>query len=233
VGKISYQEFVEYEYLLLYDGQGSFSKERLAKPGSVRIYLSEFLQIKKLEINKKSFETYTSKLRMFCLYAERKNIIDKPVTYYMNEIVTEFLKDLALKRNLSKKSIEKYEQILHSFFEYLVKKKKIIREHPVTEILRMGIIKDEAPAAIPAYMRRLLHQKTGKEDPQLWMFICFIYYMAIRPGNELRLMRLNQIDYDLRKISIPSYVSKNRNTAAVDIPDNLFKLIINEWQLHT
>jgi integrase len=65
------------------------------------------------------------------------------------------------------------------------------------------------------------------------MFICFTHYMAIRPGKELRPIRLNQIDYDARKIIIPNYISKNRDTEAVDIPDQLFELIIKKWKLHT
>ena len=230
-GNISYQEFTEYEDLLLYDGQSSFSSKRLAKPGSIRIYLSDFLQLKKLEVSKKSLETYRSKLRLFCLYAERKNIIDKPATYYTNEVITDFLRDLVNKKGLSRKSVDKYEQILHSFFKYL-NKKKIIQENPVCDIPKMGLIKDEAPAAIPAYMRRILQKEIEPADPQLWMFICFIYYMAIRPGVELRLLRMNQIDYDGRKITIPNYNAKNNKTEAVDIPDQLFELIVRKWQLH-
>ncbi|MDR1098040.1 MAG: site-specific integrase [Tannerella sp.] len=231
-GSISYQEFVEYEDLLLYDGEGSFTRKRKAKAGNIKIYLSDFLQLKKLEVNKKSFETYQSKLRLFCLYAEKNSLINKPVTQYTNEIITDFLRDLVSRKKLSRKSIEKYEQILHSFFKYL-NRKKVVPENPVCDIPKIGIVKDEAPAAIPAYMRTMFKKEIEPRDPQLWMFICFIYYMAIRPGQELRLMRLNQIDYDARKIVIPNYVSKNSDTEAVDIPDQLFELMVKKWQLHT
>ncbi|MDR1381352.1 MAG: site-specific recombinase, partial [Tannerella sp.] len=231
-GSISFQELVEYEDLLLYDGEGGLSRKRQTKAGSIRIYLSDFLRMKELEINRKSFETYRSKLRLFCLYAERCKLIDKPATYYSNEIMIDFFRELAQRKNLSRKSIEKYQQILHSFFKYL-NKKKIITENPVCDIPRVGVIKDKAPAAIPASMRRMLQKVIEDKDPQLWMFICFIYYMAIRPGKELRLMRLNQIDYDSRKISIPNFNSKNGRTEAVDVPDQLYDMIVNKWKLHT
>jgi hypothetical protein len=81
-------------------------------------------------------------------------------------------------------------------------------------------------------MRTMFKKEIEPRDPQLWMFICFIYYMAIRPGQELRLMRLNQIDYDARKIVIPNYVSKNSDTEAVNIPDQHFELMVKKWQLH-
>ena len=70
-GSISYQEFIEYEDLLLYDGQSSFSKTRMAKVGSIKVYLSDFLQIKKLEASTKSMNSYISKLRLFCFWAEK------------------------------------------------------------------------------------------------------------------------------------------------------------------
>ena len=176
--------------------------------------------------------SYVSKLRLFCLWAEKQNIIDKPVTYYTNDIIADFLRHIVEQKELSRVTILKYEQILHTFFLYL-KKKKIIVENPVFEIPKIGVIKDESPAAIPKYMRNILQQKIEPEDPQLWMFICFIYYMAIRPGFELRLMRLNQINYSLQTITIYSNVAKNDKTETIDIPDQLFDMIIDKWKLQT
>ena len=231
-GTISFQEFIEYEDMLLYDGQGSFSRKRLTKAGGIKKYLSDFLKKKKLEVVDKSYRSYQSKLRIFCSFAESKKMIDKPVTVFTNEVIADFLSELVINKSLSKKTIRAYEQILHTFFDYL-KKKKIIAENPVYDMPCIGLIKDEAPAAIPSYMRRLLQITIEKEDPQLWMFICFMYYMAIRPGQELRLMRLNQIDYDSRRIIVPNYFAKNRETESIDIPDQLFEMIIEKWELYT
>lgn len=231
-GSISFQELIEYNDMLLYDGQSRFTRKRMAKPGSIRIFLSDFLRIKEFEVSKKTIETYRSKLRLFCEYAEKIKIANKPATYYTNDIITDFLRDQVTEKRLSQRSIEKYEQILHAFFRYL-QKKKIISENPVFDIPKMGIIKDNAPAAIPTHMRKVLKCEIESNDPQLWMFLCFIYYTAIRPGQELRLMRLNQIDYTAKKITVPNHLSKNGKTESVDIPDQLFGLIIREWQLHT
>ncbi|MDR1222609.1 MAG: tyrosine-type recombinase/integrase [Tannerella sp.] len=194
------------------------------------MYLSEFLRIKSLEINVNSIRSYTSQLRLFYLYAEEKSITNKPATYYTQEIITDFLRNLAAK-GLSRITIRKYEELLHNFFEYL-KTKKVIQENPVCDIPKLGKVKDESPAAIPDYMRRLLRKEIEPNDPQLWMFICFIYYMAIRPGYELRLMKLKQISYSSKAIIIHCDNSKNGRTSAIDIPDQLFDMIMNKWQLH-
>lgn len=180
-GKISCQEFVEYDDLMLYDGQGSFTKKRLAPAGSLKIHLSEFLQQKKTEVGGGSIRTYTSELRLFYLYLEEKGIAEKPATYYTAEMLSDFLRELVQKKQLSNITIQKYRQILLSFFDFL-KAKKMIAENPVAAITAtIGMTKDEAPAAIPAYMRKMLHERIEPADPQLWMFICFMYYTAIRP----------------------------------------------------
>ncbi|MDR1097366.1 MAG: site-specific integrase, partial [Tannerella sp.] len=166
-GSVSYQKFSEYEDLLLYDGQAAFSKKRTAPAGHIKMYLSEFLRIKSLEINVNSIRSYTSQLRLFYLYAEEKSITNKPATYYTQEIIIDFLRSLAAK-GLSRITIRKYEELLHNFFEYL-KTKKIIQENPVCDIPKLGKVKDEAPAAIPDYMRRLLRKEIEPNDPQLWM----------------------------------------------------------------
>jgi hypothetical protein len=87
-GQISHREFVEYDDLLLYDGQGSFTKKRLAPEGSLKIHLSEFLQKKKMEIIENSHHTYTSKLRLFYLYLKEAGIDGKPAGCCTTEILS-------------------------------------------------------------------------------------------------------------------------------------------------
>ncbi len=231
-GSITYQEFNQYEDFLLYDGQRCFTKKSVAPVRSIRLYISDFLQIKKLEVNEDSLRTYISQLRIFCQYAELKRVIDKPATYYTHDFITEYLHYLVKEKGLSRATILKHKQLLHNLFNFL-KRKKIIQENPADDIPAMGVVKDKAPASIPAYMRKLLQQEIEYKDPQLWMFLCFQYYAAIRPGKELRLMLLNQINYNSRTFIIHGELSKNNRTETIDIPDNLYDMIINKWKLHT
>ena len=168
----------------------------------------------------------------FIFISRKKKITDKPVTYYTNDVIIDFLRYMVEKRGLSRMTLRKYEELLYNFFRFLMLK-KVIGKNPVFDIPKMGIIKNEAPAAIPQYMRLMLRKAIAPADPQLWMFICFMYYMAIRPGNELRLMRLNRINYSSKTVIIYSDTLKSNETRAIDIPDNLFDLIVNEWRLQT
>lgn len=134
-------------------------------------------------------------------------------------------------RSLSRKSLEKYQQILYTFFTYIISVKKIKMPHPVMNIPRMGSIVDKASAAINRENRIKLQRLVEGEDPQLWMACCFIYYTAIRPHTELRLMRLNQINYDSRTITVKNYLAKTRRTETIDIPDELYNMITRKWKL--
>lgn len=54
-------------------------------------------------------------------------------------------------------------------------------------------------SVLTAYMRR--------NDPQLWLFCQMEYYCAIRP-NELRQLRIQDIDFTRRLIRVPCTISK-------------------------
>jgi integrase len=175
-------------------------------------------------------QTYKSKLRIFMSFLEDKKLSGKSADMIHNDVIIEFLKKITIDNNLARRSVEKYQQILYTLFKY-IEMKKGISKNPVTNVPRLGCLKDEAPAAIPAWIRKKLQHEIEHEDPQLWMAICFIYYSAIRPGTELRLMKLSQINYSSRTITIKNYLAKNGRTEVVDIPDQLYHLIVNVWKL--
>jgi integrase len=229
-GKIGFNVSVEYHDMLTYAG-ASFARKKKTHPESFKLYISEFLEYKRTEITGKSLQTYQSKFRIFASFLESRDLGDKPVTLVTNDLIIEFLKATVTERNLARKSVEKYQQILYTFFDYLIRKKKLGIENPVLNIPRMGNVKDEASSSIPRNMRLQLQGAIKLEDPQLWMAISFIYYAAIRPGTELRLMKLKQINYDSKTCIVRNYLSKNGRTEAVAIPDQLHQLITEEWKL--
>ena len=230
-GEICCVEQIEYIDYLEYQGISSFKKTKITVANSIKIYASDFLQYKETEVSSRTMQTYRSKLRIFLSFIESKKFDNKPIFLINNDLLIEFLKIIAKEKELACRSIEKYQQILYTFFEYIIKKKKVKMGNPVTNIPRIGQIKDESPAAISIELRTKLQQRIIFEDPQLWLAICFIYYSAIRPGTELRLMKLNQINYNSKTIVIKNYLAKNGRTEVVDIPDQLYDIIVNKWKL--
>ena len=69
-----------------------------------------------------------------------------------------------------------------------------------------------------ALTRRKLQKEIEIENPQLWLACCFIYYTAIRPGTELRLLKIKQINFDTHSITVINEMAKGKRTETVDIP---------------
>lgn len=194
---------------------------------NIRMYLSEFLGIKKASVSKRSYQTYQSKLRIFCEWAEHNGLDQIHVGFITSEHIQDFLRELAEEKGLSKLSVEKYTQILHSFFDYLIKRKKLMKENPATNMPRFGKVVDKAAKPIPDEERALLLAAMKKYDRQLWIVCQVEYYCAIRPA-ELRLLKVGDIDFDNGVIRVPNTISKNKLSEVITMPQQLIRLLRNE-----
>lgn len=192
---------------------------------TVRTYLSDFLNRKKAEVNKKSYQTYQSKIRSFCAYLEQRKLDQVDLSAINSNLITDYLIHKAENDNLAKISISKYQQILYTFFDYLVKQ-KIIQTNPVENIPSVGVVKDCAPYPISECNRKLLSDKIQEVDRQLWLACCLMYYSAIRPGEEIRLLKVRDISFASRKILIKSDTAKSNRTETVDMPSQLYDELI-------
>ncbi|WP_421798465.1 tyrosine-type recombinase/integrase [Haliscomenobacter sp.] len=63
-----------------------------------------------------------------------------------------------------------------------------------------------------------LSKEISSRDPQLWMFVQFIYYCFIRP-RELVFLRAENVLLENNQIYIPGHISKNKKSEYVTIPD--------------
>lgn len=229
-GQISTRKLIEYEDELMFDTNTFKSRKKLGKENTFCVLASNFIVYKRSEVNNKSMQSYKSKLRAFQNFLEKYNLHDKQITYIDNSIIIRFLKELAEKDDLSKGSIEKYQQILHSFFIYVIREQKIKMQNPVLNIPRLGKVVDQSAPGLPPKIRKLLQHKIMNADPQLWLGCAIQYYTAIRPGTEMRLIQLKNINMESRTITIRNFLAKNDRTETVDIPGQLYSLLL-EWNL--
>lgn len=221
---------IEFDDALAYYNAITFRGNKTRKKSSIQPLFSDYLAWKKPYVADTTLEDHRSKLRQFSQYLEYNNYLEKDITFFDSKVIISFLRLLSEK--MSRRTIDKYQQVLHGFFSFLQKEKNINIKNPVDKnIPRMGKIVDMAPAGIPEKIRRILMHEIEKEYPQLWMSCCFLYYTAIRPCTELRYLKLKQINFDSRTITVTNDRSKNRRTETIDIPDELYKLIVDKWKL--
>ena len=229
-GDISTQKMVEFEDQLLFDTRVYKSRKKLGAENTFRVLASEFIIYKRIELSEKTLQNYKSKLRAFGDFLKSKKLHEKQIQAIENDKVVDFLRNLVLEDDLSRLTIEKYQQILHTFFQWVIRDKKIKMGNPAIHIPRIGKVVDESAPALPKNVRNLLQKKIEVSDPQLWLGCCIQYFTAIRPGTEMRLIQLKNIDMEARTITIRNYLAKTYRTETVDIPDQLYVLLL-EWNL--
>lgn len=194
---------------------------------NIRKHLSDFLELKKVSVSKKSFQTYQSKMRIFCEWSEHNKVDQLHVSRVTTGHIQDFLRDIATANGLSRLTMQKYAQILHSFFDYLMKDVGCIEVNPVIAIPKLGKVVDKAAKPIPDDDRRLLMSAMRKYDRQLWIVCLLQYYCAIRPG-ECRLLKVGDLDFNSETIRVPKDVSKNREGETVVMPAQLVRQLRKE-----
>lgn len=188
---------------------------------TVRLHLNDFLSEIKHQVNKKTYENYVSKMRVFMAFMEREKISDLKISNIKRNHIILFATNLA-SSGLSRLTIKKYIQIIHTYFEWELKN-NTIEYNPAASIPAMGKIVDMSPTPFSVDERKMLREAIEPVDPQLWLACEIQYYCAIRPGTEVRLMKIGWIDFDRRKIRVPAAEAKTNRTDYVDVPDFLFE----------
>jgi integrase len=154
------------------------------------------------------------------------------IKHITRQYIIDFCVYLSSEQNLSKLTIKKYVQIVHSFFNFELDRGNI-DTNPAVRIPSMGKIVDCAAVPFQADERTKMKECISKSDPQLWLACQIQYYCAIRPGTELRLMKIKWIDFQNCTFRIPNEQAKNNKTEIVHIPPFLMEeLRAMEYHLH-
>ena len=171
-------------------------------------------------LKKKSVSTYKGKLYHFVAY-----INETDITKISKENIVEYSIYLS-KKELARKTISRTIHVIKAFFEWAIEKKFYFAENPAINIKKTGIIKDCAPLPITIADRKRLREYIEPRDPQLWLACEIIYYCAVRPGCELRLMKIVDIDFDNCILKIPAYNAKNSTTENIKCPQFIIEKMI-------
>ena len=198
---------------------------------TVRVWISRYLATIHAAITPSTYSTYVSKLRIFALWLEEKKLQDNDVMSISNDLIVDFFNWLINIRKLSGNSIQKYENIITSVFEHM-KKEKVIYFNPVHDLPKCNRINDQAPRPI---MRDdiVRFKKELIKDPQLWLAVQLEFYCLMRPGHEIRELRISDIDFGRGTVRIDRRRAKKRIERIVTVPKQLMEQMISFYQLHT
>lgn len=180
--------------------------------------VERFLKHVKPTLRKKTHQDYKSKLAMFVEYIEEKqrNI---PIPLIDRSIVFPFFEFLVNERDLCRQTVSKYMQTVRMFFNWC--EDVGVREYetnPVKRIPKMGKVIDCSPGVFSKSDRERLRDAIKPKEPWLWLACEILYYCAVRPGTEMRLLKVGDIDLHKKSICIRAELAKNKMTETVLFP---------------
>lgn len=197
---------------------------------TMRMLVSEYLEPKKLSLKPKGYSSYQSKFRIFTLWLEKNGYAENDITTLDNKIILRFFEYLITERKLDKVTVKNYKVRLNSLFNWLLKEKRITK-NPVYNIpTGTKTCDNSARPILPGDIDELL-DKIEKNDPQLYLACLMQFFCAIRPGTELRLLKLKDIDFWNGSIHINMLDSKTERSEVICIPRQLVELITNTYHL--
>jgi site-specific recombinase XerD len=194
---------------------------------NIRFYASEYMSLIKNSKAKKTFESYRGKIRLFITWLEKNKLIENDLSTFDNSVILQFFDFLIKEKQLSGRTIDKYRITVSKLFKYIIERKVLI-EQPVYGIIipetgedysAMPFLDDDLTILLPVIQR---------EDPQLYLAAMLQYFCFIRPGDELLTMKIKQVNFSAQTIYIPKNVAKKRRERTVDIPSQIFKILIDQ-----
>lgn len=188
-------------------------KKEIAYVDKIKLAV-ELLESRKSALEESSYGSYKSHFKILNEYCKKNNI--RSLT---PAVASEFLEFL-LNSGKHPQTVNSYVTTFNVHFNKL-KKKKLIRINPFEE---SEVIKCESECPyfyktnqITQLKRYMLEQK-----PFLWAACRWIFYQFLRP-NELRNLKISDIDFDDWKIKVKATTTKNSRSVWLPIMDGLRK----------
>lgn len=201
--------------------------------GTFRFFASKFMDFIKNNIEDSTQSTYRSKLRMFDGWLETNDMNAVDIAAITQSVMVKFFTFIIEERKLSHTSVKKYRQILSQVFNFVKKEKdRKLFINPCFDLPDTKRVNDNTPQPIQEYDIEKFKELIGKEDPQLWLAISFEYYCFIRPGKELRLLRIGDIDFGRGVVRV-NPVNAKTVERVIGIPSVFLNILRNEYKLHT
>lgn len=168
-----------------------------------------------------TLKNYKRFLENFVDYLIRKNLNDLPITAIDHGHVERFLSTIIKDGAASNKWRNEHLSFLRGCWNELMRLyPKRITYNPFGLSQKLKHTRTKSPV-FTKELRKLVRDKMPTVDPQLWIFIQFIYYTGLRPGIELRLLQVKMFDFHQGTLLLPAEITKDRTDRLVTIPNQL------------
>ena len=187
------------------------------KKVTVGIAIDHFVAQKKLANTKANYyKRYEYLKNEWVKYLATRGLRDYAVTSVDENDLLGLLQWMQTEKAIGNKTYNNYLSDFSILFNWLLKK-KAIKENPATGIAKLKTIAHKHTAFNDEQIKMIYSECEKRGEDSLLLFIQFIYYTLARPGNELRFIKVKQIDLAMNRIFIPGEISKNSRDEYIPI----------------
>ena len=223
---------VVYEDQLQYAHASTVYKMRVNEGNCFQYWISYYLKEKMPDMKAETDATYRSRYRRFGMWLQSRNLHLADIKMVNNAVVIDFFNFLKTDRGLSGRTYRSYAGLLASFFKMLYDK-GIIEKNPIYNLPTNRLVKDCGAERIHRNDLEKLMRTLDREDQQLAMACRFEYYCGLRPGYEVRLLKVGDIDFSKgnSRVRVTMENAKTSRRREVTIPD-VFLEYLMELGIH-
>jgi integrase len=176
----------------------------------------KMLSIKKGEYSHATYNAYSSKINIFLEWVQNTYSHTLLLTELTKKDVTYYLDDKA-REGKTPTTLNNYRECLCAIFNDIIVREECVKENPFAGIKKRKELQSHKNIAYRGEEKLNLLNAISKADPELFIFVKFIYYTFMRP-NEIRQMQKYNIQLEHNRIFIEAIKSKNKKDAFVTIP---------------
>jgi site-specific recombinase XerD len=184
-----------------------------------------YLETRKIEMRIGTYSNDVSKCSLFGRWLEENGLAEVPLIKITNEQVASYFVHLATGKDLDKATCEKHFLELRLLWRFAAKRGEAEKE-PFDLVVMPTKKRDCSAEVIAPEHLKILLPEIQRKDKQLYLACMMMYYCFIRPGNEMRHMKVSDIDLESGTIRIPLNIAKSGRTDVVTMPIQLIELCI-------
>ena len=178
-----------------------------------------------------TYSNDVSKCTMFSKWLIENGLSNKPLNKITRENLASYFVYLANHKDLDKATCEKHFLELRLVWRFAAKRNEVQKE-PFDLIVFPNKKRDCSADVIALEHLKILLPEIQRKNKQLYLACMILYYCFIRPGNEMRHLKVGDIDLVNGTIKVPLNTAKSGRTELVTMPTQLIELC-KEYGLDT
>ena len=188
--------------------------------------IRKILEIKNQSIRRTTYRCMNSSLETFLKWAKNNRLDKVDIKHFDRFHARMYVDYLLVEKGVTGRTVNNYIAYLRCLFNGL-KERELISSSPFDRLKKQKEVNTYQNLAYTPQEINKLKKLIKEEEPILYVFIQFIFYCFIRPG-EIRQLKKENIDLTTYKIFVPANISKNGKNDYVDIPEP-FRPVLDEY----